>query len=76
MAIIQIGILGFENWMRLSIVTHIQQMLIDILWAEKFLKNFLRIGRKFVFADQTGVFEDSFFEILFTMSIVNFLFFG
>jgi len=31
MAIIQIGILGFENWMRLSIVTHIQQMLIDIL---------------------------------------------
>lgn len=50
-AVIDLRILGFENGMRISLTTSLEEMLEDILSSEEFLEDFLGVSCEFIFAN-------------------------
>lgn len=50
-AVIDLRILGFENGMRISLATSLEEMLEDILSSEEFLEDFLGVSCEFIFAN-------------------------
>ena len=66
------GILRLKNWMRLStILANIKKMFEYISGSEKLFEYLFRIGGKLVFAYEISILEDSFFESLFTILVIN-----
>ena len=60
-AVINLRILSFENGMRISFTSGLEEMLEDILSSEEFLEDFFRVSREFIAADQIAVLEQTFF---------------
>jgi hypothetical protein len=66
------GILRLENGMRLAtILANIKEMFKYVSGSEKLFEYLFRIGGKLVFAYEISILEDSFFESLFTILVVN-----
>ena len=52
-------------------LSQIEQMVVHVVGSEEFFEHFFRVGGEFVLADELSIFQESFFEDLITILVIN-----